>query len=101
MKKSQRVFSVVSIVLCGLILVLCVGGLIGTWVIKGVLTDVTLDLLSGVEKITQASQSAIERVDLRLAKLIDLTGNIESATTQLSQNVADQGLVLTLLPEEK
>lgn len=85
----------------GLILLLSITGIIGTWVVERPLSDAAVTLFSVIENSTKVIRTANNRVDQTLVALEAKTSEISDASNQLSQNVADKGLVLVLLPEEK
>ena len=87
--------------LSGLILLFCLAGIIGVWVVERPLSDATVTLLRVVENSTKVVRTATSRVDQTLAAVQAKTAEISDASNQLSQNVTDKGLVLVLLPEEK
>jgi hypothetical protein len=87
--------------LSGLILLFCLAGIIGVWVVERPLSDATVTLLRVVENSTKVVRTATSGVDQTLAALQVKTTEISDASNQLSQNVTDKGLVLVLLPEEK
>ena len=100
----KRVLSVTSIILSGLVILLCAAGVIGAWAASGKIIDAGTKLITGAEKAAVAVQIGLESIDNGLGKLEEDTQTIEDATAQLSQNISDKGLILVLLPparEEK
>ena len=100
----KRVLSVTSIILSGLVILLCAAGVIGAWASSGTIIEAGTKLLTGAEKAAVAVQIGLESIDNGLGKLEEDTQTIEDATAQLSQNISDKGLILVLLPparEEK
>jgi BMFP domain-containing protein YqiC len=89
------------IFLSGLVIVLCVVGVIGSWILRSTLTDLSTDVLTLVENSAGSIRQVAGRVDGLLAEGQQVTGNISQAADQLSQNVEDKGLVMVLLPEEQ
>lgn len=96
-----RVFSTVSIILSVLVLLLAAAGIIVTWVVYNPVIDGATGVLTGIEQLAQASQEGVNRLETRVTAVREQIGEIETAIDQLAQNVADRGLVLTLLPPEK
>ena len=97
-KTSSRIFTGVSIVLCAIVLLVSLVGIVGTWVAGRAATDAALQLLDGIDKTAEAAHGAIGRVNTSLTQALDEVSSLETATTQLSQNVNDKGLVQILLP---
>jgi len=85
--------------LSGFILLLCLAGIIGVWVVEGPLSDAAVATLKVVENSTALIRQSGSRVDSTLNLLQSKTAEIADASQQLSQNVTDKGLVMALLPE--
>lgn len=85
--------------LSGLILLLCLVGIIGVWVVERPLSDAAVTTLKVVENSTALIRQSGSRVDSTLNVLQSKTAEITDASQQLSQNVTDKGLVMVLLPE--
>jgi len=98
---GRKIWYGTAIGLCGLVILLCAIGMVGTWIIEQSLSDTAVALLTVVENTAGGLRQAGDRLDTGLSEVQQVTGGISSAAEQLSQNVADQGLVLTLLPEEQ
>jgi hypothetical protein len=98
---GKKVLYSLVIAMSGLILLLSITGIIGTWVVERPLSDAAVTLLSLVENSTKVIRTATSRVDQSLDALEAKTTEISDASNQLSQNITDKGLVLVLLPEEK
>jgi chromosome segregation ATPase len=60
-----------------------------------------LDRSMGILRKDHCRRDDIESIDRRLKSLEEDTQTIQDATTQLSQNISDKGLVLVLLPPAK
>lgn len=87
------------IALSGFILLLCLAGIIGVWVVERPLSDAAVATLKVVENSTALIRQSGSRVDSTLNVLQSKTAEIADASQQLSQNVSDKGLVMVLLPE--
>jgi methyl-accepting chemotaxis protein len=98
---GRKILYALVIAVCGLILLLSLSGIVGTWAIKDVVSDAAVALFSVVEQTARTVRGGIDRIDDRLTRLEAKTGEISDATDQISQNLEDKGLVLVLLPEEK
>ena len=100
----KRVLSITAIILSGLVIILCATGVVGIWAASGKIIDTGTKLISGAEKVANATQIGLKSIDRELSSLEEDTATIQKATAQLSQNIADKGLILVLLPparEEK
>ena len=75
-------------------------GIVGTWVVGRTVSDAAVQLLDGVDKAAGAARTMTARVNTEVGQARDQVAAIKSATDQLSQNVNDKGLVLTLIPQE-
>jgi hypothetical protein len=98
-KTLSRIFAGLSLFLCAIVLLISLAGIVGTWVAGRALTDASLVLLDGIDRSAETAHQAIGRVNTGLAEVTGEVSSLEAATTQLSQNVNDKGLVLTLLPQ--
>ncbi len=98
---SQRVFAWISIVLAVIVLVLSAAGIIGTWVVGNRVSTSAVELMVGVEKIAGAGRTSIGNIRTNVGDIRSQVTAVQDATTKLSQNVNDKGLVMSLLPPEK
>jgi hypothetical protein len=76
-------------------------GVVGTFVVGKTVSDATVRLLAGVERAAVAVEGLASNFEQGVADVQVLTAQIGDATTQIGENVTDQGLLLTLLPEER
>ncbi len=96
----HRILAGLTVFICALVLLLSVAGIIGTWVAGRAVTDAAVQLLDSIDKTSGAARTMIARVNTELGQVQDQVTTVKSATDQLSQNVNDKGLVLTLIPPE-
>jgi hypothetical protein len=85
--------------LSGVILLLCLAGIISVWVVERPLSDAAVATMKVVETSTGLIRQSGSRVDSALKLLESTTAEISDTSQQLSQNVTDKGLVMVLLPE--
>ena len=85
--------------LSSLILLLCLVGIIGVWVVERPLSDAAVTTMMVVENSTALVRQSGNKVDSALSVLQAKTAEITDATQQISQNVTDKGLAMVLLPE--
>ena len=98
MMNSKRICAGLNLFLGSLVLLLCLAGIIGTWMIGGRASKAIRSLLTGVEKSVQAMHSSIEMADSRITDLVNITNSIESSVNTPDQSVKDQ-VTVSLLPE--
>lgn len=101
MSTGRRVWLWTAVVISAIILVLVVGGIVGTWIGRSVAIDVADGLLDGVSQVAQVGRDGAARLDTRIGELRTVVGDVETAVDEVAQNVDDKGLLLTLLPPEK
>ena len=99
-KPSSRIFAGLTVFLCAIVLLISVAGVIGTWVAGRAVSDAAVQLLNGVDKAAGAARTMIAQVNTEVGQVRDQVTKVKTATDQLSQNVSDKGLVLTLIPPE-
>lgn len=96
---NSRPFAIAAIVLSSIVLLLSVCGIVGVWVTNFVASSFVVDVSVGVESSAQAVQRTVLRLDGAIEDLRAEVQQVAQAVTQVSQNVADEGLVRVLLPE--
>ncbi len=102
MKKTvNRLRPILVIALSVLVLLICVAGIAGIWVVEGAASSAAVQMLQAVDNVTQIMRDGVTSVDTGLETLGESVSTVEAASTQLSQNFSDKGLVLTLLPTTK
>jgi len=89
------------IFLSGLVILVCAVGAIGSLVITKPVSDAAVALLEVVENGAGGMRNAAARVDGLLGEAQQVTIGISQSVGQVSENISDKGLVLTLLPEEQ
>jgi len=102
MKKILRSAQpVLAIVISALVLLICVVGIVGVWIVQGMISSTAVQLLEAVDNTAQVLRGGITRVDTKMEALEEFTHALEDASAQISQNVNDKGLIQILLPETK
>jgi hypothetical protein len=102
MKKTIiRIQPILVIAVSVLVLLICAAGIAGIWVVEEAASSATVQMLRAVDNVAQIMRDGITRVDTSLETFGESVSTVESASAQLSQNVSDKGLVLTLLPTTK
>jgi hypothetical protein len=98
---GKKILYAFIIFLCALVILVSAASVVGAWAIRNPVTDAAVAILTVVEETAGTAQQVTARVDQATEKLQSVTLKIEDASSQISQNVSDKGLVLTLLPEEQ
>ncbi|MCU0503577.1 MAG: hypothetical protein MUC51_17800 [Anaerolineae bacterium] len=99
MSAGKRIFAVVIIILSILGIVLCVGGIIGTWIVEDRLTRVTVSLLSSAEEMLQATGNGLVRVETNLQDARDGIADIERLAQGLSDKAKNTNLILVAIEQ--
>lgn len=89
------------IALSTLVLLLSAVGVVGTWVLQSTLSDATVSLLQTAENMVDRAQQVIAQVEDPLGEIQQISSNVAEASSRLSQNVRDEGLLKLLLPPEQ
>ena len=98
---GRKIWYGTAVTLSVLVILLCVAATAGTWVLGSTLSSVATQVLLVVERSADGLSNIVEQIDMEVAGLEETSIAISEATKQLSQNVSDKGLILTLLPEER
>lgn len=98
---ARKIWHAVAIVLSVLVLLSSAAAVGGTWVARRALTDLSLAAFGLVEDTAISLRQAGEGVDRTLAKMQTVATEIAQAAAQIGPDVADKGLIATLLTEEQ
>ncbi len=98
---GRRIWAITSIVLSVVALLLSVTVIFGTWIGRGAAVNVSHGVLEGIDGLAQVGRNGVSRLDAGLGELRGVVTTVEDAVDQISKNVEDKGLVMTLLPPEK
>lgn len=98
---GRKIWYGIAIALCVLVIVISLTAVASTWVLGSTLSSITSQVLLVVENTAGGLSTVVERIDLEVAELEEITTEMSDATNLIGQNVTDQGLILTLLPEER
>ena len=100
-KTGHRIWFGIAIFLSCLVVLLSAAGIAGVWVTQRALSNTVVQLLDSVSNVTGSLRQTAQTVDQKLASMQDITSSISTASLSLSQQVADQGLIQLLLPDQK
>jgi hypothetical protein len=76
-------------------------GLLLTWATTFAVITAVGVALAGVGQLAQVGRNGIQVVDSRLTRLDERVATVQESAQRLSANVADKGVVMTLLPAEQ
>jgi hypothetical protein len=97
----RRIGHSVAIVLSILVLLSSAVAIVGTWVARDSLADLSVGLFDLVENTAVGLRHVGDRVDQSLADMQAVSNEIARASAQIGANVTDKGLIAVLLPEEQ
>ena len=84
-----------------LVLLICLTGIVGFWIVESAASSTAVQMLQAVDHVAEGMRVGVGGMDNGLASLGESVSSVEAASAQLSQNVSDKGLLLTLLPPTK
>ncbi|MEJ2599150.1 MAG: hypothetical protein P8Z00_12500 [Anaerolineales bacterium] len=97
----KRIQPFLVIAVSVLVLLICAAGIAGFWVVESATSSTAVQMLQAVDNVAQGMRVGVGGVDNGLVSLEESVSSVEAASDQLSQNVSDKGLLLTLLPTTK
>jgi archaellum component FlaC len=97
MTNLKRFVAIIGIILGVLVSFISIGGIAGTWVANGIITRGTDRVLSGVEGALDVTSDGLGRVDTRIDEARNSVNTIESAVTQLGDDVTETNFALALI----
>jgi chromosome segregation ATPase len=77
------------------------GKIAGIWISERALSNSVVQIMGAVGNVTESLRQATKEVDQKLERMQGVTNFISTASAKLSQKVIDEGVFLTLLPDEK
>jgi hypothetical protein len=96
-----RIQPYLVISLCVLVLLICAAGITGFWIFERAASSAAVQMLGAIDRSAQIMRNGVGGVDTGLVSLEESVSSVETASAQLSQNVNDKGVLLTLLPTTK
>jgi uncharacterized phage infection (PIP) family protein YhgE len=100
-KTARRIWYGIAIFLSCLVVILSVVGIAGIWITERAMGNAVVQVLDAVSNVTGSLRQTAQTVDQKLASMQDITSSISTASASLSKQVADQGLIQLLLPEQQ
>lgn len=98
--RGRRIWTMAALIFSILVLLLAVAGIVGTWVGRSEAIELVTDVTTGVDELASAARERIARVDPLLAEVRVVVGTVQTAADRASEDVADRGLLPTLLPPD-
>ena len=100
-KTGHRIWDGAAIFLSGLMILICVVGIVSLWLTERALSNSIYQVLDAFVDVTESIRQVPQGVDLKLENMQAVSTSISTTAEEISQKVTDKGLVLLLLPEEK
>lgn len=97
----RKVWYASAITLSALVLLLSAAGVIGTWLVERTLVDVSQSLLGAAAEMTGGLRRVVGQVDQSVVQVQQIASQVNLASLEVSQNIENKGLALTLLPAEQ
>ena len=69
------------------------------WIFQDDVSSSAVAIFVEVDNVTQVMRNGIARVEPEVRNLRRLTGQVESASEEIAQNVSEEGIILRLLPQ--
>jgi gas vesicle protein len=96
-----RIWYIIAITLSVLVLILSTIGVIGTWILSRSLSNAAVAVLGAAQDMAGGVRQVAQRLDQSAVNVKQVTSGVSDASAKISQNINDQGLLLTLLPAEQ
>lgn len=104
-KKSNRVglkiWYVIAIILCALVILTSAVGVVGTWVLEQALADVSVTVLGVVSNTAGEVRSLALRIDTAGGEVRQISSGVSLVSNRISKSVEDQGVIKLLLPTDQ
>jgi hypothetical protein len=99
MRTFKLVLAWILTVLAVMGVVVTLAGLVGSWVVRNRVTDVTLELLTAGETIIAATSDSVNQVNDSLAESTDLVVDVEGAVLEAGDILKDNSIIGTLISQ--
>lgn len=100
MKTGRRILAVVLMFLSVLLVLLCIGGIVGTWTVGNALTDGIVTVLSGVETALETMDSALSRLNTGIGNARDEVASFEQVVVTAAEDFSEKPVILATLSEK-
>lgn len=98
---GRKIWYITAISLSVIIIITSIAGIIGTWVVQNEISEAAVKLLIAAENTAENLRQATSQIDQPLLEIERITGEVALKADQISENITDKGLLLTLLPEDQ
>jgi hypothetical protein len=98
---ARKIWYGASIALSAIAVLLGALGIAATWVVEPGISRSVVGVLTYTQNTAGSARQVVGSIDGQLEQMQGITVDFSDATSQLSQDITDKGLVMTLLPEEK
>jgi hypothetical protein len=96
---GKKVLGIIVIVISVLVLLLSLGGVVGTWVLRSKVTGVVGDVVTLADTTIQRAQDAAGRVDSRLEQTRSTITTINTTISTIGDKVEDNNVVLQAIDQ--
>ena len=99
MRTFKLVLAWILMVLAVLGVIAVLAGLVGSWMVRNRVTDVTLNLLTAGETIVAATSDSVNQVDDRLGQSADKVIAVEEGVVGAGEVLKDNSIIIALINE--
>jgi X-X-X-Leu-X-X-Gly heptad repeat protein len=99
MKILKRVLAVLVMVLSVLLIVVWVAGIVGNWMANKALTDATVQVLTGADRVLGRTEQALTRLDTAVGNARDRVAAFDEEVATAGENFVENPVILTALAE--
>ena len=99
MRTFKLVLAWILTVLAVVGVIAVLAGLVGSWMVRNRVTDVTLELLTAGETIVAATSDSVNQVDGKLGGSADLVMDVEGAVLDAGDILKDNSIIGTLISQ--
>lgn len=100
-KIGLKIWYVVAIILCSLVIATSTVGIIGTWVLEQNLADVSVTVLGVASNAAGEVRNLAQKIDTAGGEVRQISSGVSLVSNELSQSVEDQGVIKLLLPADQ
>jgi uncharacterized phage infection (PIP) family protein YhgE len=93
----KKIIALIVTILAVLGVIAVIVAIVGSWILSSQITTTAVNLLTAVETATEAAGNGLDRIDQRLERAVEQVEGIEARVVEISDNVEENSLVLTLI----
>ena len=98
---GRKIWYSIAIFLSVFVLLFSALGLVGTWVVEQSLSDAAVSIFGVVYDSAGGLRNVGQTIEQSAGEVRQISSNVSDVSQKISQNVADKGLLATLLPQEQ